>query len=63
MKALETAEYNRGMWDMFVLISSAWHGKQYYFKQNNGIVYSRESGTYMTVNEAYNEFISKLTDY
>ena len=52
----ESKEYQRGQWDMFLLVTSIYFGKQYYFKQNNGIVYSRESCNYMTVDEAYKEF-------
>lgn len=58
--AFDMNEYDRGMWDMFVRISSAWHGKTYYFLQDNGTVYSRDSCTYMTVDEAYREFINKV---
>lgn len=49
-----------GEWDMFDLISSAYYGKGMYFKQDNGTVYSRHSGEYMTVDEAIREFISLI---
>lgn len=49
-----------GEWDMFDLISSAYYGKGMYFKQDNGIVYSRHSGDYMTIDEAIREFISLI---
>ena len=49
-----------GEWDMFDLISSVWYGKGMYFKQDNGTVYSRHSGNYMTVDEAIREFISLI---
>jgi len=55
-------QYERGQWDMFNLISSAFWGKQYYFIQDNGIVYSRESGKYMTADDAYNEFMNHIGD-
>lgn len=51
-----------GEWDMFDLISSAYYGKGMYFKQDNGIVYSRHSGGYMTVDEAIREFISLIDE-
>ena len=51
-----------GEWDMFDLISSAWYGKGMYFKQDNGTVYSRHSGEYMTVDEAIREFISLIDE-
>ncbi len=51
-----------GEWDMFDLISSAYYGKGMYFKQDNGTVYSRHSGKYMTVDEAIKEFISLIDE-
>ena len=51
-----------GEWDMFDLISSAYYGKGMYFKQDNGTVYSRHSGKYMTVDEAIREFISLIEE-
>ena len=51
-----------GEWDMFDLISSAYYGKGMYFKQDNGTVYSRHSGKYMTVDEAIKEFISLINE-
>ncbi len=53
-------DYERGQWDMFELITSAWYGKQYYFLQEDGSVYSRESGEYMQPDKAYNEFLDKV---
>ena len=52
----------QGEWDMFCLITSAWYGKECYFKQNDGMVYSRFSGTYITVNDAINEFVKEITE-
>ena len=57
------SEYERGEWEMFCLITSAWHGKQYYFMQDDGTVYSRDSGKYMTAQDAYNEFLGKIGEY
>ena len=56
------SQYELGQWDMFVMLSSAWWGKQYYFMQDNGWVYSRKSGKYMTVEQAYNEFTNEIGD-
>ena len=47
----------RGEWDMFELITSAYFGKQYYFLQEDGIVYSRQSCKYMTRDKAIQEFL------
>lgn len=46
-----------GEWEMFELITSAYFGKQNYFPEDNGIVYSRESHKYMTKDEAISEFL------
>ena len=50
-------DYERGRWDMFVEITNADFGKQYYFLQDNGTVYSRHSCRYMNIEEAYHEYI------
>ena len=48
-------------WDLFDLLSSAWHGKGYYFKQEDGTVYSRASCEYMSFDQAVDEFAHELT--
>ena len=53
-------KYEKGRWDMFVLMSCWYYGKQYYFLEDNGAVYSRYSGKTMTVEEAYLEFARVL---
>ena len=53
---------NVGEWDMFELITSAWYGKQCYFLEKNGIVYSRVSCKYMSVDEAIKEFLGRIGD-
>lgn len=55
-------DYERGEFDVLDLLSSAWHGKQYYFAQDNGIVYSRDSGRYMSLDSAISEFADRLGD-
>lgn len=54
------SDYERGEYDILVLLSSAWHGKQYYFMQENGMVYSRDSGEYMTLDDAITEFANRI---
>lgn len=49
-----------GEWEMFDLISSAYYGKRMYFKEDDGIVYSRYSCKYMSVDEAIREFVSLI---
>lgn len=56
-------DYEQGGWDMFLVITSAWHGKQYYFREKNGLVWSRLSLKYLTVEEAYKEFINDISVY
>lgn len=57
--------YYAGEWDMFVRISSAWHGKQYYFLkdgEDGDMVYSRQSCKYMTRDEAIKEFLDTIDE-
>ena len=49
-----------GKWELFDLISSVYYGKRMYFKQGDGIVYSRYSHKYMSVDEAVLEFVSLI---
>lgn len=53
--------FHRGELDMFIRISTAYHGKQYYFLQENGKVYSRSSGYYLDFEEAVAEFIKEVS--
>lgn len=55
--------YDIGQWDMFNMISSAWHGKQYYFLESDDFkkVYSRKSGKTITMDDAVMEFLSEIT--
>ena len=48
-------------WELFDLLSSVWHGKQYYSKQDDGTVYSRQSCEYLTFDQAIDEFAYELT--
>ena len=54
--------YERGKWDMFELITSAEYGKQCYFLQYDGSVYSRRSCQCMTADEAYKEFLDSIEE-
>ena len=56
-------QYEKGEWDMFNLITSVWNGKQAYFVQDDGTVYSRESGKYMSKDDAYDEFLNSISNY
>ena len=50
-------------YEMFELISGVYFGKQYYFEQDGGIVYSRLSHSYMTKDDALNEFLNEIQSY
>lgn len=60
---IDTDEYNKGQWDMFERITNAYFGKQYYFPQDDGTIYSRYSGTYITKEEAVKQFLDELYDF
>ncbi len=53
---------NDSTWELFDLITSAYHGKQYYFPQYNGLVYSRASHEYMSVDDAIGEFLKEISN-
>ena len=55
-------EYEKGQWEMFEEITSAIHGKQYYFLEEDGMAWSRYSHKYMTRDEAYAEFYKWIDD-
>ena len=50
-------------YEMFELISGVYFGKQYYFEDNNDMVYSRLSNSYMTKDDALNEFLDEIQSY
>lgn len=52
--------FERGMYSALTWLSSTYHGKQYYFLQDNDMVYSRDSGKYLTIAEAMEEFAKRL---
>lgn len=44
-------------------ISTAYYGKQMYFLQDDGMVYDRVYGKYISLEEAINGFASKFAEY
>ena len=48
------------LWDLFSEITCAYYGKEMYFKQDNGTVYSRSSCRYLTWEQAKSEFLTRL---
>ena len=53
-------QYQQGEWDMFELITSAWYGKQMYFREMSGMVYSRVTCKTMRQDEAIDEFLERI---
>ena len=60
--ASEDDSYRQGEWDMFELITSAWFGKQCYFEEEHGLVYSRNSCKTLSRHDAILEFLRKIGD-
>lgn len=56
--------FKRGEFEVLDFLSSAWHGKQYYFMENEekGIIYSRDSCKNITLDEAISEFARRIGD-
>ena len=54
--------FERGVYSALIWLSSVYHGKQYYFLQDDGTVYSRDSGRYLTLEDAMDEFAKRLED-
>lgn len=50
-------------YEMFELISNVYFGKQYYFEDKNDMVYSRLSHSYMSKDDALNEFLDEIQSY
>lgn len=57
---MELKPYEKGAWEMFETISSVWHGKQYYFLEESGLVYSRASCKSMSREDAIREFLDHI---
>lgn len=55
-------DFEKGRFDIFELITSAYHGKQYYFLEDeeNSLVYSRESHRVMPMESAVIEFLKHM---
>lgn len=53
-------DWHKEFFDFLTSISTASHGKQQYFEQDNGMIYSRISGKYLTLEEAEREYVKEL---
>lgn len=49
-------------WELFEMITSAYGGKQIFFRQENGIIYDRYKADYITFNEALSRFCAMIGD-
>ena len=47
-------------WEVFSDITTAWHGKQYYFRNSDGSVYSRLSCKNIAFDKAVEEFADSI---
>lgn len=56
----DRGQYQKGEWDMFELITSVYYGKQYYFPEQDGTVYSRASHKTMSREKAIQEFLDTI---
>jgi len=54
------SDYDKGRYEVLRLIASAWYGKDYYFDEPNGMVYSRKSALTMTLDDALLEFVKEI---
>ena len=57
---IDVSDRKDDAWNMFELITSVYYGKQYYFLQDDGLVYSRKSHKYMTEDAAIDEFLDAI---
>lgn len=54
--------YDKGRWEVLLIASNAEYGKQCYFLQDDGAIYSRNCGKNLTLDEAIVEFADRLQD-
>lgn len=55
-------ELNMTAWELFELITFAWYGKQYYFLETSGWVYSRLTHKTMSQEDALQEFLDSIEE-
>lgn len=58
--AAPSVEAEPSCWDVFDDITSFYYGKQMYFSQSDGTIYSRLSCGYMSFEEALSEFCEAI---
>lgn len=59
---MQVGELNSASWGLFQLITSVYFGKEYYSLTKAGLVYSRLSHSYLTYDEALDEFLKCIGD-
>ncbi len=55
-------EFEWTPFEVLRVLSCSYWGKDCYFLQDNGMIYSRDSGEYMTLDDAIDEFIKRIED-
>lgn len=55
-------DWEHEFFEFLAALTTLTHGKQQYFYNGNGIVYSRISGEYITIDEMKREYIEDIQD-
>ena len=65
LKTTQKRNYKDISLDRWVMTKDAYvyFGKQYYFEEDNGMIYSRLSHSYMTKDDALSEFLDEIQSY
>ena len=56
------ADWHEVFSDFVTSITTATHGKQQYFEQNDGLWYSRISGKYLSTDEMISEYLREIRE-
>lgn len=63
MSEAERTDWRQEFFDFLASITAITHGKQQYFQQDNGMIYSRVSGEYLTLDEMEREYLEEMRHY
>lgn len=65
LKTTQKRNYKDISLDRWVMTKDAYvyFWKQYYFEEDNGMIYSRLSHSYMTKDDALSEFLDEIQSY
>ena len=59
---MAVTEFDKGRFEAFERITTAYHGKQMYFLEDTTMVYSRWSHSYMPIHYAIAEFCQMIEE-